>query len=289
MRDINILTNSGVNVQKALEVFGTMDKYDTTLEAFSRTIGGNVEKLKSYKETTNMPQYAVVVHSIKSEARYFGFTTLEQLAYNHEIESKNNNVSFIFEHFDELNNEISKIIDIVTRYLDKNESQAVNVQATVNKTEPKESFFQKIKNSFKKKEVSTPPTVESQKDKAIIVVDDSDSIREFINTILGSIYEIVSVNDGTEAVNFIERNPNKKIIGMLLDLNMPGLDGFSVLEYLREKGFLDKLPVCVITGTESKEAEEYAFKYKIMGMLKKPFNEESLKEQVAKFMTYNKE
>ena len=287
MKDISILTNSGVNVQKALEVFGTMDKYDTALEAFSRTIGNNVEKLKSYKETTNMSQYAVVVHSVKSEARYFGFTELEQLAYNHEMESKNNNVSFVFEHFDELDKEISKIIDIVTRYLDKNGTQITNVQTTATNAETNKSFFQKIKNSFKKKEVPASP-VEQLKDKTIIVVDDSDSVREFINTILGNTYEILSVNDGAEAVNFIERNPNKKIIGMFLDLNMPGLDGFSVLEYLREKGLLAKLPVCVITGTESKEAEEYAFKYKIIGMLKKPFNEESLKSQVDKFMTYNK-
>ena len=73
MKDVNILTRNGINVEKSLELFGTMDKYDMTIGVFLSTIGENVKKLQSFKETGEMSQYSRVVHSLKSEAQYFGF------------------------------------------------------------------------------------------------------------------------------------------------------------------------------------------------------------------------
>ena len=69
---------------------------------------------------------------------------------------------------------------------------------------------------------------------------------------------------------------------MLLDLNMPKVDGFGVLEYMRQNDYLDKIPVSIISGDSSKATIERAFTYDIVDMLSKPFNNSSIKSVVEK-------
>ena len=92
MRDVNLLTSNGVNVEKALELFGDMDMYDATMSDFLDIVEQKLANLKKYRETGNMPNYAIEVHSLKSDARYFGFETLGELAYDHELKRKSNDM-----------------------------------------------------------------------------------------------------------------------------------------------------------------------------------------------------
>ena len=99
MKDVNILINNGANIKKALELFGDMETYDATLETFLQEVPGKLEKIKSCKEIGDMANYAILVHSLKSDARYFGFETLGELAYDHELKSKANDMYYVSEHF----------------------------------------------------------------------------------------------------------------------------------------------------------------------------------------------
>ena len=58
-----------------------------------------------------MANYAIQVHSLKSDAKYFGFMALAEISYKHELESKANNMYFVTEHFDELMMEANRIIN----------------------------------------------------------------------------------------------------------------------------------------------------------------------------------
>ena len=102
MKDVNILINNGANIKKALELFGDMETYDATLETFLQEVPSKLEKIRALKEIGDMANYAILVHSLKSDARYFGFEELGEIAYQHELKSKENDMYYVTEHFVEL-------------------------------------------------------------------------------------------------------------------------------------------------------------------------------------------
>ena len=117
MKDVNLLVSNGVNVEKSLELFGDMQMYDSTLEDFLNEIGNRLDRIKKYKEISDMANYAIEVHALKSDSKYFGFDKLAELAYNHEMESKKNNMFYVVDHYDELITEANRIVKLVNEYL----------------------------------------------------------------------------------------------------------------------------------------------------------------------------
>ena len=79
---------------------------------------------------------------------------------------------------------------------------------------------------------------------------------------------------------------NENLIGLLLDLNMPNVDGFAVLNFFRDNNLFDKVPVAIITGDDSKETTERAFAYSVVDVLNKPFNESNVKRVVNAMMEF---
>lgn len=258
MRDVNILINNGANIKKALELFGDMETYDATLETFLQEVPGKLEKIKTLKEIGDMANYAILVHSLKSDARYFGFENLGELAYQHELKSKENDMYFVTEHFDELMTEAKKVVNAVKLYMGVGGS--VEVQE-VNK---------------------------SSNGKKILVVDDSNIIRNFILKILDDTYEVISANDGKEAIDILEDERKRNDIkAVLLDLNMPNVNGFEVLDFYKSKDLFRSIPISIITGVDDKESIDKAFKYPIVDILLKPFNERDVKRILDKTINSN--
>ena len=258
MKDVNILITNGANVKKALELFGDMETYDQTLEVFLSEVPQKIQKIKDYKEIGDMANYAIQVHSLKSDARYFGFDTLADIAYQHELESKANNMYYVTEHFDELMKETNRVINLVKKYMGV---------GSVNEED------------YKKEE---------NHDKAILVVDDSNIIRNFIFKIFNDSFDVIVANDGKEAIDIInDQDKSKKIKAILLDLNMPNVNGFEVLDYLKSNDLLKKYPTSIITGVDDKESIEKAYKYPIVDILLKPFNERDVKRILEKTLNNN--
>lgn len=255
MKDVNILTNNGVNVEGSLELFGDMEMYNETISDFLNGVSKKLDNIKNYKEASDMPNYAILVHSLKSDARYLGFTKLAELAYNHEMKSKENDISYVYNNYNELMEEANRIVNVVKEYMGL----------------PTENIVK---------------TIEKQKDKAILVVDDSNIIRNFIRKIFNDTYEVIVANDGREALDAIVLNPNSNIVGMLLDLNMPNVNGFEVLKYFEANDLFSEIPVSIVTGDDYKETVERVFTYPIVDVLIKPFNERDIKRVVEK--TINK-
>jgi putative two-component system response regulator len=69
---------------------------------------------------------------------------------------------------------------------------------------------------------------------------------------------------------------------------MPKVDGFAVLEFMRENDLLNKTPVSIISGDSSKETIDRAFTYNIVDMLEKPFNNQSIKTIIEKTVVFKK-
>ena len=114
--------------------------------------------------------------------------------------------------------------------------------------------------------------------KKILVADDSNIIRNFVQKVVPEEYVVISANDGQEAIKVIsEELANLK--GILLDLNMPNVDGFQVLEF-------SKVPVTIITGDDSKDTVMKAFDYPIVDVLNKPFTEQAVKNVMSKMINF---
>ena len=116
MRDVNLLTSNGVNVEKALELFGDMDMYDATMSDFLEMVDQKLSNLRKYRETGDMPNYAIKVHAMKSNARSFGFMKLGDICYAHEMASKANDINYVNEHYDELLKNIEETKQIISNY-----------------------------------------------------------------------------------------------------------------------------------------------------------------------------
>lgn len=251
MKDTNILIRNGVNLEKSLELFGDIETYNETLEAFLTEIDEKLSNIEKYKEVADMANYAILVHSLKSDAKYFGFERLADLSYQHELESKANHIYFIYDNYDALISEAKRVISIVRQYFGE---------------EPIREM------------VDIRPV---EKDKTILVVDDSDVISSFIKKIFHESFDVTIARDGRQALDFIS-STNKRIVGMLLDLNMPNVDGFAVLEVFKNNDMFKKIPVSIITGVDDDEMIKIAFEYPIIDVLRKPFNERDIKEIVDK-------
>ncbi len=256
MKDVNLLISNGVNIQKSLELFGDMETYNDTLHDFLSEVEGKLAKIKSFKEQGDMANYAILVHSLKSDSKYFGFEKLAELAYNHEMESKANNMYYVTDHYDELMQEANRIVALVKQYMG---ITTTNVDASMVR----------------------PQVI---KDQTILVVDDSNVVRNFVSKIFSNEYDVMIANDGKEALDIIRSNVDDKIVCMLLDLNMPNVDGFQVLDYFKQANLFARIPVAIITGEGTQNNITKAYQYPIVDMLQKPFNEVNVKNIVDKLI-----
>ena len=110
----------------------------------------------------------------------------------------------------------------------------------------------------------------------------------FIKKVFDDSYEVVVAHDGKDAIDVIgTAAAYNNLVCMLLDLNMPNINGFEVLDYLHENNLFAKLPVSIITGDDSKETVERAFGYPIIDVLQKPFNERDVKRVIEKKVDFS--
>ena len=259
MKDVNLLISNGVDINSSLELFGDMETYNETLEDFLASAEEKLQQIQTYKETSDMPNYAILVHSLKSDSKYLGFTKLAELSYQHEMESKANNLNYVYDNYNELMTEANRIVNLVKQYLGKE--------------------YEKVTNEPAKQPIKI-------KDKAILVVDDSTLVRNLIQKVFNDQFEVILASDGKEALDFIETNNIDNVLGVLLDLNMPNVNGFEVLEYFKNNNLFTKIPVAIVTGDDSKETVNKAFAYPIVDVLNKPFNERDIKRIVTNIVNF---
>ena len=118
----------------------------------------------------------------------------------------------------------------------------------------------------------------------IIVADDSSLVKNIIKKSLENDFKIIEASDGKEVIDIIKNNVNDNIVGILLDLNMPYYNGYYVLDYFRENNLVDKIPISIISGDDTKDTISNIFNYKIVDILSKPFTSEQIKNITNKMV-----
>ena len=118
--DVEYLKSKSIDVDGALQSLGDMETYNLAISTYLEESNNIWKRIVSYKDSKNISDYATEVHALKSSSRYIGLTKLGDIAYQHELKSKANDVDYINDHFSELENEYNKTIEIVKNYVKYN-------------------------------------------------------------------------------------------------------------------------------------------------------------------------
>ena len=117
--DIEFLKNNGIDVDGGIELLGDMETYNEILEDFLNESEGRIPKINEYKNNGDMENYAILVHAMKGDSKYLGFTKLAELSLNHQLKSQDGDISYVNDNFDDLMKEVDRIIDVIKKYLGK--------------------------------------------------------------------------------------------------------------------------------------------------------------------------
>ena len=231
MEKVDLLVSNNVDVKASLEFWGDMDSYNENLLEFKNSLKEKLNNLEYYKNSKDWANYAIIAHSMKSEARYLGFAQEAEVFLSHELKGKESDAEFIEANYQNLVDTVNKIINLLDKYF-SDESK-----------------------------------------KLILIADDSNIILNFLEKSIHDEYSVVKARSGTEAIECIKNN---NLYAILLDLNMPSLNGFEVLEYLKKEYLMDKIPVVIITGDDTEDTIKKAFSYGVLDVLNKPFTEDNI-------------
>ena len=118
----------------------------------------------------------------------------------------------------------------------------------------------------------------------ILIVDDSDMNRAMLREILKDNYSILEANNGAECLSCVEHMGTSLSL-ILLDLNMPEMDGFEVLAELSRLGYMDDIPVIIISGTDSTADICRAYDLGATDYIHRPFNTQVIYRRVSNTIT----
>ena len=94
----------------------------------------------------------------------------------------------------------------------------------------------------------------------ILIADDSKMNQQILSEILGGRYEYLYADDGMQALE------------LLLDINMPRLDGFGVLEVMKQRNWLQEIPVIITSSEDDESFIQKAYELGVTDYIRRPFN-----------------
>jgi two-component system chemotaxis response regulator CheY len=119
--------------------------------------------------------------------------------------------------------------------------------------------------------------------KKILIVDDSATVRQQVRVALETCgFELLEAGDGAEGKSKIENDPAIALV--ILDVNMPRMNGLEMLEKLHEEGGSSRLQVVMLTSEGQQSLVERAKKAGAKGWIVKPFKAELLAAAVRKLL-----
>ncbi|MBR4667742.1 MAG: response regulator [Butyrivibrio sp.] len=119
-------------------------------------------------------------------------------------------------------------------------------------------------------------------DRSILIVDDNEINRGILGEIFKDKYDIIEAGNGVEAIKYMDEQKDR-LAAILLDIVMPEMDGYAVLEAMQEKDNLnDSIPVLMITADTSTEAERTSYQKGAADVIHKPFDPVIVDKRVSR-------
>ena len=114
----------------------------------------------------------------------------------------------------------------------------------------------------------------------ILIVEDQDTNRKLLKHLFRDRYDTLEAADGEAAIDILNKQIDEIAI-VLLDIVMPKVDGFGVLEYMTSHEMIEKVPVVLITGETSVESKDRAFTYGASDVVEKPYDANIIRKRIA--------
>ena len=106
----------------------------------------------------------------------------------------------------------------------------------------------------------------------ILIVDDSEMNREILTDMLEGEYDIMEASNGKEAVSLLNKC-NTEISLVLLDMQMPVMNGIEVLDVMEKNGWLADIPVIMISAEDNDEVIHKAYELGVTEFIRRPFDQ----------------
>ena len=113
---VEYLKSMGVDVETAITNMIDVETYNEMLDEFYNGIDEELSKIDNFKNQGDMPNYAILVHAMKSNARSFGFMKLGEIAYSHEMASKAGDINYVNQQYNVFLNAVKEVQDIIAKY-----------------------------------------------------------------------------------------------------------------------------------------------------------------------------
>ena len=187
-----------------------------------------------------------------------------------------------------LETKLNKLVDSVSLSILKIHNIVNN--SITNKEDLINAVLSSLTNEFPEFNSSLGENIKFMKDigkSTIMIIDDDKMTCNLIKKVFENKYNVILAHNGNEAIELLKKT-NDNICCVFLDLIMPILDGFGVLDYLNDHNYLSKMPVIIISGNYDKETRNKAYSYRIADMLEKPFNVQVVRHRIENLITlYN--
>lgn len=116
----------------------------------------------------------------------------------------------------------------------------------------------------------------------ILIADDSKMNQQILSEILGVRYEYLYADDGMQALDLLHSEFD---IDLLLDINMPRLDGFGVLEVMKQHNWLQEIPVIITSSEDDESFIQKAYELGVTDYIRRPFNLTVTQRRVSSALT----
>ncbi|MBE6155460.1 MAG: hypothetical protein E7164_01735 [Firmicutes bacterium] len=119
MNNLTFLKEKGIDTDLALSYLGDESMYNEILLEFKNGFINQMGDIRKKYEAGDIATYAILVHALKSNCKTLGITSLANLAYDHEMKGKANDLQYINEHISELFLKANEIYQILEEYFTK--------------------------------------------------------------------------------------------------------------------------------------------------------------------------
>lgn len=117
----------------------------------------------------------------------------------------------------------------------------------------------------------------------ILIADDSKMNQQILSEILGVRYEYLYADDGMQALELLHSEFDIDLL--LLDINMPRLDGFGVLEVMKQRNWLQEIPVIITSSEDDESFIQKAYELGVTDHIRRPFNLTVTQRRVSNALT----
>lgn len=114
----------------------------------------------------------------------------------------------------------------------------------------------------------------------ILIIDDSEINRDLLAQMLEGEYQILQAEDGEHGIQMLEQH-GREVSLVLLDIIMPGMDGFEVLSYINRRQWIEDIPVIMISGEHTETAIRHAYEFGAVDYINRPYDAKIVYQRVT--------